>query len=330
MKSLVTGGGGFLGSAIVRQLLDHGDEVTVYARGDYSLLYALGARTIRGELTDNKHLQSALAGMDAVFHVAAKAGIWGPWEDYYRANVLGTQTVITACRSQGVAKLVYTSSPSVVFDNRAHSGCDESLPYPARYENYYSHTKAIAEQAVIAANGDDLLTVALRPHLIFGPDDPHLLPRVIARARAGKLVRIGDGRNRVDLTYVEDAARAHLLACAALQPGSAVAGSVYFITQDEPVALWPWIDELLSRLAITPVKRRIPLGIARVLGHTLELIYRGFNLSGEPRLSRFLASELALDHFYDISRAKRDLGYRPQLDMEVALQNTLETLKAAY
>ena len=328
MKALVTGGGGFLGGAIVRQLLERGDDVTVYARGDYPALRALGVGTVRGELSDKNSLENALAGVDTVFHVAAKAGIWGPWEDFYRANVLGTQTIIAACRSQGVARLVYTSSPSVVFDNQAHSGCDESLPYPAQYENYYSQSKALAEQAVTAANGDGLLTVALRPHLIFGANDPHLLPRVIARARAGKLVQIGEGRNRVDLTYVEDAARAHLLAADALESVSAVAGSVYFITQDEPVVLWSWIDDLLSQLTIAPVKKRIPLGVARLLGGLFELVYRGLRLSGEPRLTRFLASELALDHFYDISRAKRDFAYRPQLDMQAALQKTLKSLKA--
>ena len=327
MKALVTGGGGFLGGAIVGQLLERGDEVAIYARGDYSSMHALGVRTIRGELTDSERLESALAGVDTVFHVAAKAGIWGSWEDYYRANVLGTETVIAACRSQGVLKLVYTSSPSVVFDNRPHSGCDESLPYPAHYENFYSHTKALAEQAVIAANGDDLMTIALRPHLIFGPNDPHLLPRVIARARAGKLVRVGDGRNRVDLTYVEDAAHAHLLAADVLEQVFAAAGSVYFITQDEPVALWPWIDDLLSRLAIASVKRRIPLPVARALGGVFERVYRGLRLPGEPRLTRFVASELALDHFYDIGRAKRDFGYRPQLNMQAALDKTLEFLK---
>lgn len=330
MKALVTGGGGFLGRCIVEQLLDRGDAVAVFARGDYTELGQIGARLIRGDLQDPQAVQSACAGVDTVFHVAARAGFWGPWDSFYQPNVVGTQNVIAACRAQGVKKLIYTSSPSVVFDganNQPHNGCDESLPYPTRYGNFYSQTKAMGEQMVIKANGTDLLTTSLRPHLIFGPRDPHLLPRVISRARAGKLIRVGDGSNKVDITYVEDAAHAHLLAADALQPGSPVAGSVYFISQDDPITLWPWIGDLLNRLNIPPIKRRISLPVARTLGAMLEFVYRRFSIKGEPRLTRFLASELALSHYYDISQAKRDFGYQPQCSTAQALEKTLPFLQ---
>ena len=323
MKTLVTGGGGFLGRYLVEQLLQRGDAVTVFARGTYPELTQLGAVSVRGDLQDAPAIARACAGMDAVFHVAAKPGIWGAWDSFYQANVIGTQHVIAACRAQGVSKLVFTSSPSVVFHTQAHSGCDETLPYPSIYENFYSHTKALAEQMVVQANSRDLLTVSLRPHLIWGPRDPHLLPRLIARARAGKLAQVGAGRNKVDLTYVEDAARAHLLAADALQPGAPVAGAIYFISQDAPVELWPWINALLARLTIPPVKMRLSLPVARALGGILETTYRLLRLPGEPRLTRFLASELALDHYYDIARAKRDFGYRPQFSMAAALEKTI-------
>ena len=264
--------------------------------------------------------------MDVVFHVAAKPGIWGNWDSFYQANVVGTQHVIDACRAHSISKLVFTSSPSVVFNNQPQSGCDETLPYPEHYENFYSHTKALAEQMVVKANNQDLLTVSLRPHLIWGPRDPHLLPRLIERARSGQLMQVGDGTNKVDMTYVEDAARVHLLAADVLQPGSPLAGSVYFISQDSPVNLWEWIDDLLKILDIPPIKRRISLPVARIIGAAMEGAYRTFRLAGEPRMTRFLASELAMDHYYDISRAKKDFGYHPQFSMAETLEKTLPFL----
>lgn len=327
MKALVTGGGGFLGRYIVEQLRARGDEVVSFSRGAYPELDRLGVQTLRGDLQDRQAVQAACHGVDVVFHAAAHPGFWGTRESFYGPNVTGTETVIAACRANGVPRLVYTSSPSVIFDNTAQSGVDESYPYPQTYENFYSETKAIGEQKVIQANGPDLATCSLRPHLIFGPRDHHLLPRVIAAARAGKLPQVGDGRNRVDLTYVEDAARAHLLAADRLEPGGPVAGSIYFISQDEPVTLWLWLRDLFAALGVPPIRRRIGLGVARAAGGAIEWAYRTFRLKGEPRLTRFLASELAMDHYYDISRAKRDFGYRPQVTMEEATRRTVAFLK---
>lgn len=326
MKALVTGGGGFLGRYIVEQLLERGDMVTVFARGNYPELQEIGATLVRGDLQDAGAVTQACAGMDVVFHAAAKPGIWGAWESFYAPNVIGTQHVLNACQVQRVPKFVFTSSPSVIFDNKPQEGCDESVPYPAAYENFYSHTKALAEQMIVQANSEELLTVTLRPHLIWGPRDAHLLPRLIDRARSGKLVQVGDGANKVDITYVEDAARAHLLAADALQPDSPVAGSIYFISQDAPVNLWDWIHHLLNRLGIPRIKHRISLPAARAIGAAMEWTYRTFHLSGEPKMTRFLASELAMSHYYDISRAKRDFGYQPQFSMEAALEKTLAYL----
>lgn len=326
MNALVTGGGGFLGRYIVEQLLERGNTVTVFARGEYPELQDIGARLARGDLQDAGAVKQACAGMDVVFHAAAKPGVWGAWDSFYIPNVIGTQHILQACQAQRVPKLVFTSSPSVIFNNAPQEGCDESVPYPAKYENFYSHTKALAEQMIVRANSEELLTVALRPHLIWGPRDAHLLPRLIDRARSGKLVQVGDGTNKVDLTYVEDAARAHLLAADALQPGSPAAGAVYFISQDAPVNLWEWIHNLLQCLNIAPIKHRISLPMARAIGAAMEWTYRTFHLSGEPKMTRFLASELALSHYYDISRAKRDFGYQPQFSMEAALEKTLAYL----
>lgn len=327
MKALVTGGGGFLGRYIVEQLLARGDDVTVFARGEYPELAEIGAKTIRGDLQHQDDVTQACLDMDAVFHVAAKAGYWGSWESFYQPNIIGTKNVIEACQQQGVGKLIFTSTPSVVANNQSRAGENESLPYPTTFESYYPQTKAMAEQMVTAANNEKLLTVSLRPHIVYGPRDTHIIPRLVNRAKSGRLIQIGDGTNKIDVTYVEDAARAHLLAADALKPKSAVAGSIYFISQDQPVALWPWVNNILQRLGVPQVKRKIPLSIARTIGTGLEFVYRTFNLKGEPRLTRFLANELALSHYYDVSRAKQDFGYQPLVSMEESLERTVDYFK---
>jgi 2-alkyl-3-oxoalkanoate reductase len=330
VRALVTGGGGFLGRYVVEQLLARGDQVTVFARGAYPELEAMGVRLVRGDLADAAAVEAACAGMHVVYHVASKTGYWGPWEAFYQANVVGTHNVIAACHVHAVPKLVYTSTPSVVFSDQPHEGADESLPYPDQYENYYSQSKAIAERAVMEASGHDgLLTVSLRPHLIIGPRDRHLLPRVIARVGTGRVPQIGDGTNRVDLTYVEDAARANLLAADALAPGSPAAGSVYFITQGEPVNAWDWIDRLMRALGRRTVRYQVPLRAARAACGLLEFAYRALPLPGEPPATRFLANELAMSHYYDISRARQDLGYTPQFTMEEATRRTIAYFRQA-
>lgn len=326
MRILVTGGGGFLGRAIAEQLLERGDRVRLFARGEYPHLAALGVECVRGDLQDAAAVDAACRKIDLVFHVAAKAGFWGSWESYYEPNVIGTRHVIAACRNQGVRKLVFTSSPSVVFDGNPQEGLDETTPYPQRYENHYSATKAIAERMALEANRNGLLTTCLRPHLIWGPRDTQIMPRLLALARRGLLPQVGEGRNRVDLTYIADAARAHLLAADALEAGSLAAGAVYFISQDEPVNLWQWIDELLARLSMPAIRLHVPLWAARAVGGLMEMTYRTLPLRGEPRLTRFLASELAMSHYYDIRRAKNDLGYKPRYTMAQALDETIPWL----
>jgi 2-alkyl-3-oxoalkanoate reductase len=328
MKTLVTGGGGFLGRYIGEQLLHRGDEVTIFARGHYPEIEALGARAIRGDIRDRRAIAEACRDVEVVFHVAARAGLWGPREAFYNVNVVGTENVIAACRDAGVPRLINTSSPSVIFDGTAQEGVDESVPYPETYESPYPKTKALAEQRVTEANGPDLLTVSLRPHLIFGPRDNHLIPSLLARAKNGQIPQVGDGTNRVDLTYVGDAAYAHLQADEALTGDPSIGGSAYFISQDEPVLLWPWIRDLLDKLDLPPIRQRIPLPVARAAGGVIATAHRLLPLKGEPRLTPFLASELAESHYYDISRAKHELGYAPRFSMAEAKAKTVAWFKA--
>ncbi|HUG90223.1 MAG TPA: NAD-dependent epimerase/dehydratase family protein [Planctomycetaceae bacterium] len=313
MPSLVTGGGGFLGLYLTEQLARRGERVRVFCRHHHARLDELGVEWMPGDIRDPAAVDRACAGIDTVYHAAAVPGIWGPWTLFYETNTLGTRHVIEACRRQRVAKLVYTSSPSVVYDGRPHENADESLPYASRFLCHYPHTKALAERAVLEANGPDLATCALRPHLIWGPRDNHLVPRLIARARAGRLRRVGDGRNLVSMSYVENVAAAHLQAADALAPGSAVAGQAYFINETEPVNLWEWVNELLGRAGLPPVKRAIPARAAWCVGAVLEGVYRVLRLRGEPPMTRFLASQLSTSHWYSVAKARRDFGYAPRV-----------------
>jgi nucleoside-diphosphate-sugar epimerase len=327
MKALVTGGGGFLGGAIVRKLLARGDAVRSFTRTAYPWLAELGVEQAHGDLADPDAVAKAVAGCDMVFHVAAKAGVWGRYADFFATNVTGTESVLAACRSHGVSRLVHTSTPSVVHGGESVEGVDESAPYPKEYEAYYPQTKAVAERAVLAANGPALAAVALRPHLVWGPGDPHLIPRVLSRARAGKLRRVGTHPVKVDLTYVDNAADAHLLAADRLTPGSPIAGKAYFVTDGAPVDLWEFLDRVLVLAGLPPVTKSVSVWKARAAGRVLEFFYRTLRLAGEPPMTRFVASQLATSHWYTIAAARRDLGYEPKVGLEEGLRRLAAALK---
>ena len=324
---LVTGGGGFLGGHLARRLQALGHRVTILGRRQYSDLPE-GIRALQCDLADAVSVADACRGQDSVFHSGALTGIWGKREDFYRTNVTGTQNVIEGCMNHRVRKLVFTSSPSVVFGQHDLENADESTPYPANYLSDYPETKARAEQMVQAANGrGGLLTVSLRPHLIWGPGDPHLVPRIIERARNQQLVRVGKGTNRVDIIYIDNAVEGHIQAWQALEEGSPLAGSAYFISDGEPVILWEWINRLLAELGIPPVRKKISYAGARVIGTALEIIYNLLGKTQEPRMTRFLAAQLATSHYFDISRARRDFNYHPVVSPEEGMKRLLNRLQ---
>lgn len=323
---LITGGNGFIGRYIVERLLDRGDQVRVLGRRRYPELEALGVECFETDLSTQADCSAALRGCDVVYHVAAQAGIWGAWPDFYRNNVTATQHILRSAVRAGVPRFVFTSSPSAVFGAESLEGVDASHPYPLRYLNYYSYTKALAERFVLAQQ--DILTVAIRPHIVWGPRDPHILPRLLRRARSGRLRRVGDGTNLVDVTYVENAAEAHILAAAALSATSPLRNRAYFIGQEQPVVLWDFINTLLDRLGIRPVTRGISYPLAYRLGWGLELAYRALSIPQEPPMTRFLATQLGLAHWFDQRPAQRDFGYGPRISTEEGLRRTVAALLA--
>lgn len=325
MRSLVTGGGGFLGRYIVEQLLRSGDTVTVLCRGRYPELETMGVRIIRGSVTDKEAVNKAVTGQHRVFHVAAKVGYWGSYQDYYQTNVEGTRNLIESCKRHDVRKLIYTSSPSVTMNNiDIHNG-NESLGYPGGYHTHYSATKAMAEQLVLQAHdASGLHTTAIRPHLVLGPRDNHLLPRLLEKANSRKLKQIGPGKNKVSVCYVENAAHAHILAAESGKTG----GKAYFINEPEPVVLWPWIKTMLKQLGAPPPRRRVPFWLAFTAGWVLEQVYSLLRIQQEPMVTRFIAAELYRNHYFSIARAQKDFNYQPLYSFAEAQEKTLRYIRA--
>ena len=325
----MTGAGGFLGSEIATQLLHQDHSVIGFSRGSYPALEKQGVQWIRGDIRDAQAVNQACRNVDAIVHSAAVPGVWGSWDSYYQVNTVGTEHVIAAARAQAVKLLVYTSSPSVTFDGTNQANISEDVPYPSSWLCHYPHSKALAEQAVIAANGqDNLATCALRPHLIWGAKDPHLIPRLFERGKAGTLRIIGDGANLVDMVHVTNAAHAHLCAIEALSNNPASHGKAYWVSQQDPVNCWDWLNDLLLAAGVPTIKKSISSRTAYVAGTVLEVVYTALRMRREPRMTRFLAKQLSMDHYFDNSRAQELLGYFPILSNSQAMDKFKQAIRA--
>jgi nucleoside-diphosphate-sugar epimerase len=327
-KILVTGGGGFLGKALIQQLIARGHSIHTLNRGRYPELEAMGVRCFQGDLADPAIVKEAARGCTTVFHVGAKAGVWGDYADYYKANVIGTQNVLLACRALGIPRLIHTSSPSISFAGEDQEGIDESNPLPDHYMAAYPATKAIAEKMVLAATSPELATVALRPHLIWGPGDNHIIPRLVDRARKGRLRLIGEAGKKVDAVYIDNAVEAHLCAYDRLQKGSPIDGKAYFVTNEEPMPMEDIINAILRAAGLPQVSRRISAQAAYMLGGAFEYLYRILRIRNEPPLTRFAAKQMSTAHWYDTRAAREELGYRPRVSMKEGFERLRLALQA--
>ena len=328
MKILVTGGGGFLGQALCRGLVERGHQVISFNRGHYPVLADLGIGQVQGDLADAHALTHAADGVEAIFHNAAKAGAWGSYASYHSANVVGTQNVLEACRKHGIGKLVYTSTPSVTHraTHPVEGGTADEVPYGENFQAPYAETKAIAEKAVLAANDATLATVALRPRLIWGPGDQQILPRLVERAKAGRLRIVGDGLNRVDTTYIDNAAQAHFDAFDHLAIGAACAGRAYFISNGEPKPMGELLNALLDAAGAPRVDKHLSFKAAYRIGAVCEAAWKILPLKGEPPMTRFLAEQLSTAHWYDMAPATRDFGYVPRVGFDEGITRLKESL----
>jgi nucleoside-diphosphate-sugar epimerase len=317
----VTGAGGFLGKALCTMMRSADIKVTGFARGSYPELEQMGVNMVQGDICHLEKLKTAMQGCDLVFHVASKAGIWGSKSDYYRPNVDGAANIIEACNALAIKHIVYTSTPSVTFAGVDEAGIDESQPYAEHFLNYYAESKAIAEQMMLNANSEYLKTVALRPHLIWGPEDPHLVPRVIERAKAGRLKLLGKTDKLVDTIYIDNAAYAHILAGVnLLKTETQCAGKSYFISNDQPITMANMLNNILACVDMPPVTKRMPTFLAYGVGALLEWVYHLIAKKEEPMMTRFVARQLSTSHYFTIDAAKNDLGYQPLITIEQGMQ----------
>jgi nucleoside-diphosphate-sugar epimerase len=319
LNVLITGGGGFLGSAVCRQLLALGHRVVAFQRSPAEHLNHPALTEIRGDVTRLEDLSTAAAGCDAIVHTAGKAGVWGDANEFHRVNVDGTANVIETCRRVGIRFLVHTSSPSIVHVGGDIGGGDESLPIADHFSAPYPESKAAAERLVIAANGESLRSTALRPHLIWGPGDPHILPRLAAKARGGSLALPGPEK-RVDTIFVENAALAHVKALDELTNAGRCAGKSYFVTNNEPLPQGEIMRRLLAAIGIEVRIRAVPVVVAMAAGTLCEFAWRALKLKSEPPVTRFAVEQLATEHWFDTRAAERDFGYRPTVSIAEGLE----------
>jgi len=327
VKFLVTGGSGFLGRNLVARLLSQGEHVRVLCRNAAPELERQGVEVVLGDVADLDAFKRAASGCSAIFHTAAKVGSWGAYEDFHRTNVGGAENALAACKENGIEKLIYTSTPSVVHAGGDVEGADESLPYATKFDAHYPKTKAEAEKLVLRASGSSLGTVALRPHLIWGPGDTQLLPRFAEKRRAGRLRLCSGPAKLVDTVFIDNAVDAHLCALRSLSPGAACAGKAYFISNGEPLPIDEVINSVLATAGLDPVDKRISPRTAWLLGALAEALYRTFGVRNEPPITRFVAHQLSTAHWFNIGAASRDLGYEPRVSFREGLERLRASLK---
>lgn len=327
MQTLVTGGAGFTGRHLVESLMKEGHGVTAIDLPGpaFDRLSESGARAEVCDLCGNgDDLARLCEGKDTVFHVAALASPWGRREAFFKVNVNGTENVIRACRKAGVKRLVAVSSTAAVFDGYTpHVRVDESLPYPTRFLSAYGETKSMAERLVLAANGKNLETVAIRPHVIWGPRDTTFLGRLSTHAQAGPIMHVGGGLTETDTTYVENLVDALILAAGS----DRAPGNAYFITNGEPMLYRDLINRLLQIMGFDPPRGSIPKGMAYALGGLCEAAWNIFRIEREPVLTRYKVAELIHTHTYNIDRARHDLGYAPRVSTDEGFERVAAWVK---
>lgn len=312
MRVLVTGGTGFLGKSIVSRLLKRGDDVIIYSRGVTPSSFKNNkVKYVYGDISDKNKLLQASQGCSAIIHTAAKVGIWGSYYEYFQTNVQGTEAVLNACQQQGIKFLIFTSSPSVVFNCFDICGADESFPYSKHYVTHYAKTKALAEQMILSSAKPDLNTIILRPGLLWGPGDNKLIPRLLERVPSGRFRLIKGSKHIIDTLYIDNAAVAHLLALDHLMNQKIYSRKIYFISQDQPIEINEFFTRMISALHLPAVDKYISEVAAYRIGTVLEILHKLFFIKSEPMMTRFLAKQLSLSHWFDITAAKRDLDYRP-------------------
>jgi len=308
VRVLVTGGTGLLGSSVVQEILNLGHECVVVQRNPSGIA---GAREFLDDLTAPRNLDQWLAEVDAVVHLAAKVGIVGSYQEFYEANVKATQMLLESAKQHGVKRFIYASSPSVAHTGSALIGAGAQPARPASVRGAYSKTKALAELDVLAANTSSFSTVALRPHLVWGPGDTQLIERIVERARSGRLFYIDGGYALIDTTYVTNAGQA--FACS-LNASPEAFGKPHMVTNGEPRTVRETLMRITEAAGVPGPSRSVSFRIAMAAGRAAEFAWR--NRTSEPPLTSFLVEQLATAHWFDIEQTKKLLNWSPTISID--------------
>ena len=324
-KIVITGAGGFLGLHIAKLLSKNNDHTIInISRNHHVELDQLGIRTIECDISKKEDVEAIdLTNVEAIFFFFSIAGVWGRRGQYYQVNYLGTVNLVNHAKKSDVPNFIYTSTPSVVFGDQDIVLGDEGLEYPKKYYTDYAYTKSLAEKYVKEQCNSSFKAICLRPHLIWGPGDPHLIPRIITKAKQGRLKMVGEGENLVDIIYVKNAALAHIQAWMALKENPLLSGNCYFIGQERPVNLWDFINQVLALKKVRPVSGYISFNMAYKIGWLMEIIYKFLGIyKPEPPMTRFVAMQLAKSHYFSHAKAREDFGYEPLVSIESGLKET--------
>ena len=322
MRVLVTGASGFLGRAVAAAIVAAGHEVRCFQRRPSGVA---GATDALGSITEPADVAAAVAGVDAIVHLAAKVSLAGPPAEFETVNVGGTRTLIDAARAADVHRLVFVSSPSVAHSGASITGSDALPADPVHARGDYARTKAAAELLALAADSAELRVVAVRPHLVWGPGDTQLTARIVDRARAGRLPLLGHGAALIDSTYVDNAAGA---IAAALERVDAVHGNAYVITNGEPRPVADLLAGICAAAGVPAPAWSVPAGVARAAGSAIEAAWRVFPGADEPPMTRFLAEQLSTAHWFDQRRTRADLHWTPAVTLDEGLARLAEHYRA--
>jgi nucleoside-diphosphate-sugar epimerase len=324
MKVLVTGARSLLAGQVVRQLVQRGDEVVVLQRTGSAVADEFGLAQHLGDVVDADVVAEAMAGVEAVIHAAARVGVVGTRRQFFQTNVVGTRVVLAAAREAGVARFVYVSSPSVAHTGSALAGCGARPAVPRHAKGEYSKSKALAEQETLAADGPAIATLAVRPHLVWGPGDSQLVGRIVERARRGRLALVAGGRPLIDTTYVDNAADALV---AAVDRADAGHGRAFIVSNGEPRTYEELITRICLAAGVRPPTRSVPRAAAWLAGAAAETAWKVSGREDDPPMTRFIAGQLGTAHWFDLRDTRDVLRWRPAVSLDEGFARLAESYR---
>ena len=323
MKVLLTGSSSLLGAETARRLTTRGDTVVTLQRRPAEVAVDLGLDEHLGDVTDPTVVAQAVAGADAVIHLAARVGVVGSREDFFTTNVVGTRTVLAAAHDAGVRRFVFVSSPSVAHTGASIAGQGAQPADPRRAKGEYSRSKALAEQEVLAADAEGFATLAVRPHLVWGPGDTQLVGRIVERAREGRLGLVAGGRALIDTTYIDNAADA---LAAAADRAEVAHGGAFVVSNGQPRTVEEMVTAICASAGVPGPSVSVPKPVAWLGGAVAETVWKAARRDDDPPMTRFLAGQLGTAHWFDLRETRRVLQWSPQ----VGLDEGFERLRAYY